>query len=189
MKIGIYSGSFNPIHRGHTALAAYLLRHAGVDEVWLVVSPHNPLKAAETLLSDRDRLQMARLAAEDCPQLVVSDVEFSLPKPSYTVQTLAYLSEKYPEHDFTLMIGADNLAVFDKWKEYSALLRSYRIVVYPRRGFDVDSEAYPQVEYLAGAPLFDVSSTEIRAKIRAGSDVSAFLAPQVHRYLRSLETY
>ena len=142
MKIGIYSGSFNPIHKGHTALADYLLRNADLDEIWLVVSPHNPLKDEKTLISDRDRLQMAQLAVEDFPQLKVSDVEFSLPKPSYTFQTLDFLSKKYPENKFSLIIGADNLVVFDKWKNYRYLLDNYRIIVYPRKNFDVDSTTY-----------------------------------------------
>ena len=183
MKIGIYSGSFNPIHKGHTALADYLLQHSDLDEIWLVVSPHNPLKDAETLISDRDRLQMTRFAVEDFPQLTVSDVEFSLPKPSYTFQTLDFLSKKYPENEFSLIIGADNLAVFDKWKNYRYLLGNYHIIVYPRKNFDVDLTTYPQVDFFADAPLFDISSTEIREKIKKRENISEFLAPKVYNYL------
>jgi len=188
MKIGIHSGSFNPIHKGHTALADYLLRQTDLDEIWLVVSPHNPLKDEKDLISDRDRLRMAQLAVEDFPQLVVSDVEFLLTKPSYTIQTLEFLSEKYPENEFVLIIGADNLAVFDKWKNFLQLLENYRIIVYPRKGFDVNLKTY-QVEFFAGAPLYDISSTEIREKIKAKEDVSEFLAPQVYRYIMRNRLY
>ncbi|GHT57050.1 putative nicotinate-nucleotide adenylyltransferase [Bacteroidia bacterium] len=187
MKTGIYSGSFNPIHRGHTALADYLLRHTDLDEIWLVVSPQNPLK--NEVSADNDRLTMARLAAEDFPQLQVSDVEFSLPKPSYTIDTLRFLNEKYPENEFVLIIGADNLAVFHLWKDFAELLDNYRIIVYPRKGFEADLEKYPQVEFAVDAPLFDVSSTEIRRKIKAGEDVSEFLTPKVYKHIETNHLY
>ena len=202
MKIGFYSGSFNPIHTGHVALANYILNHTDLDEIWLVVSPHNPLKEKELLIDDDIRLQMTKLAVEDFPQLKASDVEFSLPKPSYTIDTLHYLSNKYPNDEFVLIIGADNLDVFHLWKNYQELLEKYQILVYPREGYGekltiedlrltIDERIVSTInrkskivnlKYI-DAPLFNVSSSEIREKIKNKEDVSAFLPKKVLNFI------
>jgi len=200
MKIGFYSGSFNPIHSGHISLANYILNHTDLDEIWLVVSPHNPLKQKELLIDDDIRLQMTALAVEDFPRLKVSDVEFSLPKPSYTIDTLDFLSKEYPNDEFVLIIGADNLDIFHLWKNYQELLKNYRILVYPREGFKIQNSKFltkPNgkaeckiqsfsrklgVEYI-DAPLFNISSSEIREKIKNKEDISAFLPPKVLTFI------
>jgi nicotinate-nucleotide adenylyltransferase len=189
MKIGIYSGSFNPIHLGHTALADYIIEHSDLDEIWLVVSPHNPLKNEAGLLDDKTRLEMAKLAVAGFPRIKVSDVEFFLPKPSYTIQTLNYLSGKFPENEYTLIIGADNLEVFDKWRDYKKILSAYRVFVYPREGFGrgIPKEYSPAI--FIDAPLFNISSTEIRKKIKQGEDVEDFLNAKVWKFIRVHKLY
>lgn len=181
MNIGIYSGSFNPIHTGHTQLAQYVCDECGIDEVWLLVSPNNPLKEQSGLWDEQLRLRLAQLATQDMPKLHASDFEFSLPRPSYTVDTLRSLSAAYPEHSFSLIIGSDNMAVFHKWREYEYILSHYTILVYPRQGDDIDAlkRLYPQMKVMRNAPLLNVSSTMIREKLQQGEDVSAWLHPAV----------
>ena len=189
MKIGLYSGSFNPIHVGHVALANYMLNHTDLDEIWFVVSPHNPLKQKELLIDDDIRLQMTKLAVEDFPRLKVSDIEFSLPKPSYTIDTLDFLSTTYPNDEFVLIIGADNLDVFHLWKNYQELLKNYRILAYPREGYGINAtNDFPEIEYI-DAPLFNISSSEIREKIKNKEDVSAFLPPKVFTFITQKKLY
>jgi len=198
MKIGLFSGSFNPIHVGHVALANYMLNHTDLDEIWLVVSPHNPLKEKELLIDDNARLQMTKLAVEDFPQLKVSDVEFSLPKP-YTIDTLNYLSTTYSNDEFVLIIGADNLDVFHLWKNYLELLKNYRILVYPREGFQISNFRFQISDFnckskivnlkLIDAPLFNISSSEIREKIKNKEDVSAFLPAKVFTFIEKNKLY
>ncbi len=189
MKIGLYSGSFNPIHNGHLALANYILMHTDLDEIWLVVSPHNPLKEKENLIDDRMRLQMATLAVNGLQGLKVSDVEFFLPKPSYTIQTLKFLSGKYPDDEFVLIIGADNLDVFHLWRDYKEILANYRIIVYPRRGSETKPEGiFSCVDYI-DAPLFDISSTGIREKLVNGEDISTFLPERVFDFIMANKLY
>ncbi len=182
--IGLLFGSFNPIHLGHTALANYLLTHAGLDEVWFVVSPHNPLKKQADLLDDAFRLQLVNFAIADNPSFKACDVEFSMPTPNYTHQTLEKLHALYPNKEFTLLIGADNLAVFHLWKAYEQLLANFAIIVYPRTGFNVAllHEQYPQVKVIE-APLFPISSTEIRELIAQKKDASTWLHPFVYKAL------
>ena len=174
MKIGIYGGSFNPVHFGHVGLAKWVIEHTDLDELWLLVSPNNPLKPANLLAPEEARLEAVREAIKDIPGLVASDFEFHLPRPSYTANTLRELQRAYPEHEFTLVIGEDNLTIFDKWKEYEYILKNYRIFVYPRRsnspqdgltgaaGLTSNSAAVKELRLLSGAPLFDISSTSIR---------------------------
>jgi len=198
MKIGLFSGSFNPIHVGHVALANYMLNHTDLDEIWLVVSPHNPLKEKELLIDDNARLQMTKLAVDDFPQLKVSDVEFSLPKP-YTIDTLNYLSTTYSNDEFVLIIGADNLDVFHLWKNYLELLKNYRILVYPREGFQISNFRFQISDFnckskivnlkLIDAPLFNISSSEIREKIKNKEDVSAFLPAKVFTFIEKNKLY
>lgn len=166
MKVGIYGGSFNPVHFGHVGLARWVIEHTGLDELWLLVSPNNPLKAADSLAPEQERLTAVKEAVKDIPHVVVSDFEFSLPRPSYTAETLRALRAAYPRHEFTLVIGEDNWALFDRWREHDYILANYRIFVYPRHGDAADAPVIPVspkgVFYLAEAPLFDISSTQIR---------------------------
>ena len=169
MKIGIYGGSFNPVHFGHVGLAKWVIEHTDLDELWLMVSPNNPLKPAGLLAPEEERLAAVRKAIEGIEGLKASDFEFSLPRPSYTANTLRELQKAYPEHEFTLVIGEDNLAIFDRWREYEYILANFRIFVYPRRGCEksqisnLKSKMAKNIMFLASAPYFDISSTELRA--------------------------
>lgn len=165
MTIGIYGGSFNPIHEGHTRLGQWLVRHGVVDELWFLVSPQNPLKPATGLLADEARLRLARLAVGRKRRLRVSDFEFSLPRPSFMVHTLASLRASYPEHAFALVIGADNWHDFPRWCQPDEILRHHRLLVYPRPGYPVDESTLPAGVTLVLTPLFDLSSTQIREAI------------------------
>ena len=140
-KIGIYGGSFNPVHFGHVGLAQWVVEHTDLDEVWLMVSPNNPLKPAGLLAPEQERLAAVQQAIKDIPGLVASDFEFSLPRPSYTANTLRELQKAYPQHAFTLLIGEDNIAIFDRWKEYTFILENYRIFVYPRKGISPNQKS------------------------------------------------
>ena len=179
MKIGIYGGSFNPVHFGHVGLAKWVIENTDLDELWLLVSPNNPLKPAGILAPEEERLAAVREAIKDIPGLVASDFEFSLPRPSYTANTLRALQAAYPEHEFTLVIGEDNLAIFDHWREYEYILENFRIFVYPRTssrqsgGVASAEEGILKITnaknivFLAQAPLFNISSTELRAAQKA----------------------
>ena len=172
-KTGIFGGSFNPIHNGHISLARQLREQAGLDEVWLMVSPLNPLKQhVDNLLDDEKRMQMARLALENEPHIIASDYEMHLPKPSYTWNTLQALSKDYPDREFVLLMGGDNWALFDRWYHAEDILANYHIVVYPRRdclgSLEVKDSASPQI---IEAKLLDISSTEIRKRIKAGKGI------------------
>lgn len=171
MKIGIYGGSFNPIHFGHIGLAQWVIEHTDLDELWLMVSPNNPLKDKNILADEQDRLLEAKEAIEQLGDkgigIVVSDFEFTLPRPTYTANTLRELQKQYPEHDFTLIIGEDNLEIFDKWREYQYILDNYRIFVYPRH--DCSPYSLPtakDLQVLSEAPYFDISSTYLRKNLR-----------------------
>ena len=180
-KVGIYGGSFNPIHRGHIALARQMLRKAHLDEVWFLVSPLNPFKQASTdLLDDQTRLQLTRQALADESRLVASDYEFHLPRPSYSWDTLQALSRDYPEHEFVLVIGADNWLAFDRWYHAEDILDSYPIVIYPREGCPIDAATLPPTVRLVKTRLYNVSSTDIRRRIREGRPVRRLLPPAVH---------
>lgn len=164
MTTGLFGGSFNPIHTGHTALGEWLVHHHYVDELWFLVSPQNPLKPAKGLLGDEARLRLARLAVEDvcCSSLRVSDFEFHLPRPSYMVYTLEQLREAYPDCDFVLVIGADNWLRFPQWYQAEEILRHHRLLVYPRPGYDIDEMTLPDGVRMIHTPLYDISSTQIR---------------------------
>lgn len=169
MHIGIYGGSFNPIHFGHIGLARWVAEHTDLDEVWMMVSPNNPLKPASMLADEQTRLKQVRdaLAAEQSAgtkRIVACDFEFALPRPSYTANTLRELIRAYPEHDFTLIIGEDNAAIFDHWREWEWIVEHIRIFVYPRHGVATRATLYPNMIRMEDAPYFDISSTEIRQR-------------------------
>lgn len=169
-KVGIFGGSFNPIHTGHIALAKSLCQQAGLDEVWLMVSPMNPFKKEATdMLTDKLRLKMAEQAIADEPKLKACDYEFHMPKPSYTWHTLQALSQDFPHVSFTLLIGGDNWASFDKWFHHEDILNHYPIVVYPRKGCDIGK--VPSGVTIVETPLLNISSTEIRQRIKEGKSI------------------
>lgn len=177
MEVGLYFGSFNPIHIGHLIVAQAVQERANLDEVWFVVSPQNPFKKSNTLLHEFDRYDMVRLAIEDNDVFRVSDVEFNMPRPSYTIDTLAYLKEKHPGHQFKLIIGGDNLIVFPKWKNSSKIIEDFGLIVYPRPG-SKQSEFidHPNVSFIE-APLLDISATFIRKCIRDNKSIR-YLVPK-----------
>lgn len=179
-ETGLFGGSFNPIHNGHITLARNLLDATGLDEIWFVVSPQNPLKQQAGLLDDAARLDMVRTALAGEPRLKACDYEFRLPKPSYTWNTLQHLSRDYPDRRFTLLIGADNWQMFGRWYHHEDILNHYAIVIYPRSGSHVDTTALPAGVTLVSTPLFDISSTEVRRRIACGEPIDG-LVPDVIR--------
>ena len=212
IRTGIFGGSFNPIHNGHISLARQLKEKAGLDEVWLMVSPQNPLKQSSDLLDDEQRMVMARLALEGVEGIVASDYEMHLPRPSYTWNTLQALSKDYPDREFVLLMGGDNWACFDRWYHHEDILRNYRIVVYPRIDdsgqWTMDSYDYTQDEKvdcksnhncplstincqlsIVHCPLIDISSTEIRQRIREGRSIRRMVPKAVADYIRKEGLY
>ncbi|MEN0005423.1 MAG: nicotinate (nicotinamide) nucleotide adenylyltransferase [Bacteroidota bacterium] len=188
-KIGLFFGSFNPVHIGHLIIANYMATQTDLDQVWLVVSPQNPLKPKKSLARDYDRLHLVRLAIGDNPRLRASDIEFGLPKPSYTIDTLAYLKEKFPQQDFALIMGGDNLASLHKWKNYEVILANYSIYVYQRPTYDLGELAnHPSVQ-LFEAPLMQISATYIRKCIQAGQSIQYLVPEAVHDYLQNSNLY
>ena len=180
IRTGIFGGSFNPIHKGHISLARQLRQKAELDEVWLMVSPQNPLKASADLLDDEIRMQMARLAVEGEEGIIASDYEMHLPKPSYTWNTLQALNKDYPDREFVLMIGGDNWQLFDKWYHADDIRKNYQIIVYPRRGFEGGID---------GLDLIDISSTEIRERIKAGKGIRRLVPKAVADYITINKLY
>src|SRR3989339_2035998 len=175
MNIGLFFGSFNPIHIGHLAIANYIIEFTESDRVWFVISPHNPLKDKATLLADHHRYQMVHRAIEDDFRFKASDIEFKLTQPSYTVNTLAILKEKYPEHNFSLIMGMDNLNTFHKWKNYKVILEEHPIYVYPRAGVGNESKVESSKIKIVDAPIMEISSSFIRQAIKSGKDIRYFL--------------
>lgn len=185
MKIGLYFGTFNPIHVGHLIIANHMAEHSDLDQVWLVVTPHNPLKKKSTLLDDYHRLQMVYLATEDYPKLKPSDIEFKLPQPNYTVTTLVHLEEKYPHHQFSLIMGEDNLKSLHKWKNYEAILAHHEIYVYPRISAEDENSEFknhPKIRMI-DAPVVEISSTFIRENIKLGKNVRPLVPTKVWEYI------
>jgi nicotinate-nucleotide adenylyltransferase len=180
MKIGLYFGSFNPIHHGHLLIASYILQHTDLKQIWFVVSPHNPLKPAQSLLNEYHRFYLVQLAVEGEKDLKASDIEFKLPKPSYTIDTLTHLQEKYPQHEFALIMGSDSFQNLPKWKNGDLLLRDYSIFVYKRPGFET-LPGYPGAKdvHELDAPLLPISSTYIRKNIKMGKSIRYLLPDSV----------
>jgi nicotinate-nucleotide adenylyltransferase len=189
MRIGLFFGSFNPIHIGHLAIANYVVEFTDLDKVWFVVSPHNPLKKKDTLLADRHRLQMVSIAIEDDNRFKASDIEFKLPQPSYTIDALAYLREKYPETTFVLIMGSDGLESFEKWKNYKEIIKGYQRYVYPRPGTNPGLLKNIENGKVVDAPLMAISSTFIRQAIAAKKDVRYFLPDRVWKYMAEMHFY
>lgn len=176
MKIGLFFGSFNPIHHGHLMVASFIANHTDLQQVWLVVSPQNPHKTQSSLLNEYDRLHLAQLAIEDDAQIKVSDIEFKLPKPSYTIDTLTYLEEKYPQHQFYVIMGSDSFQNLPKWKNFEALVKNYQFVVYRRPGFEITEKYGADVTYLE-APMLELSATLIRNNCKDGITIR-YLVPE-----------
>ncbi len=183
MRIGFFGGSFNPIHNGHISLARQLLEAAALDEVWFVVSPHNPLKAEQGLLPDGDRLKMVEEALAEEPKMKASDCEFHLPRPSYTQHTLEVLQQEYPQYQFILLIGADNWLCFSRWRGHAEILCQHEIVVYPRQGYDVDVAQLPANVRLVDTELLNVSSTQVRELVKDGKAITGIVPPCVEKYM------
>ena len=188
-KIGLFFGSFNPIHIGHLIIANFMATQTDLDEVWLVVSPQNPLKEKSSLAKDHDRLHLVRLAIDDNPALRVSDVEFSLPKPSYTIDTLAFLDEKFPQHEFALIMGGDNLKSFHKWKNYEVILRKHQIYVYKRPNYETGELSSHSNVHLFDAPMMSISASYIRNCIREKKSIRYLVPPEVFEYLSGSQLY
>ena len=176
MKIGLFFGSFNPIHHGHLMVASFIANHTDLQQVWLVVSPQNPHKTQSSLLNEYDRLHLAQLAIEDDYQIKVSDIEFKLPKPSYTIDTLTYLEEKYPQHQFYVIMGSDSFQNLPKWKNFEALVKNYQFIVYRRPGFEITEKYGADVTYLE-APMLELSATLIRNNCKDGITIR-YLVPE-----------
>lgn len=189
MKVGIFSGSFNPIHMGHIMLASYYVEYGLFDEVWLIVSPHNPLRKRVSPQDDAHRCNMVQIAIKDVPGIRYSDIEFTLPQPSYTIATLDALKSRYPQHNFTLIIGADNWLIFDRWYQYKRIIDEYSVCIYPRRGYDVNLDTLPEHVTYAEAPLVELSSTWVREGIAAGRNLSVFLPHGVYNYIMENKMY
>lgn len=191
-KIGLFFGSFNPIHIGHLILGNYILENSDMEELWFVVSPQNPFKDKKSLLKDHNRLDMVQLAIKNYPKMRASNVEFSLPTPSYTIDTLTYLQEKYPDYSFSLIMGEDNLGSLHKWKNYELLLKNHQIIVYPRIfGEDKKDKDYLLHDNISliKAPVIELSATEIRNMIKEGKNVRPMLPPEVFEYLDGSSFY
>lgn len=188
-RTGIFGGSFNPVHNGHLSLARRLLCAGAVDEVWFLVSPQNPLKHSSALLDDGLRLEMVRLAVADEPHVEASDFEFHMPRPSYMWHTLRAMSLRWPERDFSLIIGADNWLCFDRWFAHDDIISNYGIIIYPRPGFPVDADSLPHGVRLVSMPETDVSSTLIRRRLALSQSVDGLVPPAVAQFISSKGLY
>ena len=191
MKVGLYFGTFNPIHIGHLTIANYLVEHSDLDQVWFVVTHQSPFKKKSSLLDDHQRLEMVYLATKDYDKLRPSDIEFGLKQPNYTIDTLTYLFEKFPKHEFSLIMGEDNLKSFHKWKNYEQILENHEILVYPRLSDDKTEnkfEDHPKI-FNISAPIMELSSTFIRKNIKAGKNVRPMLPDKVWHYIDEMNFY
>lgn len=191
MKIGLYFGTFNPIHVGHLTIANHLAEHSGLDQVWFVVTPQSPFKKKSTLLDDHQRLEMVYRATKDYAKLRPSDIEFGLKQPNYTIDTLTYLGEKFSEHEFSLIMGEDNLKSFHKWKNYELILDHHHIYVYPRLSegkIESQFNEHPRI-HKVDAPIMELSSTFIRKSIKEGKNIRPMLPEHVWEYVDEMNFY
>jgi nicotinate-nucleotide adenylyltransferase len=190
LKIGLYFGSYNPIHIGHLAIANYIVEYTGINQLWFVVSPQNPFKKKENLLADYHRLELVTRAIDNDDRFRASNIEFNLPKPSYTIDTLTYLHERYPDYSFEILMGSDNLENFHKWKNYEVILENYGVIVYPRPGFDTSNiPDHKNIKVAEGVPLMEISSTFIRDAIKSGKDIRHFMPQKAWEYLDEMNFY
>jgi len=187
-KIGLYFGSFNPIHIGHLAIANYMLEFTDLDKIWFVISPHNPLKEKKSLLADYHRLEMVHLALHDNYDMKASNIEFKLPQPSYTIDTLTYLSEKYPENEFAIIMGGDSLGSLHKWKNYEQMIQQYQVYVYVRPDADHNNITHPNIKVFH-APQMEISASFIRNSIKEGKNIRYFLPNKVWDYIKEMHFY
>ena len=188
IKIGLFFGSFNPFHIGHKVIGAHMVQHTDLDKVWYVVSPQNPQKEKKSLLNQYHRMQIIQREIEDHNDLDVSDIEFNLPIPSYTIDTLVNISEKYPSYSFSLIMGEDNIVSLPKWKNYKEILDNYSIYVYPRNG-SFEKKIHKNIFYIEDVPLIDVSASFIRNSIKSGKDVSSLLPEKAWKYIDEMNFY
>jgi nicotinate-nucleotide adenylyltransferase len=189
-KTGLFFGSFNPIHNGHLILANYMAEFTDLDEVWFVVSPQNPLKERKSLLADYPRLYICRMAVEDQGNMKATDFEFKMPRPSYTIDTLTWLSEKFPDRDFVLICGTDIFKSFKKWKNYQQILNNYNIYAYPRKGSDLgEFENHGSVTLFSTAPRMEISSSFIREGIKSGKNMSYWMPKNIYEYIIEMHFY
>ena len=189
MHIGLFFGSFNPVHIGHLAIANYMANFTEMNQVWLMVSPHNPLKNKNQLLNQNDRLHLVNIALDFCPTIKASNFEFNLPQPSYTINTLVKLKENFPEHTFSLIMGQDNLMTFNKWKNYEEILKSYHIFIYPRPHCkETEFDNHPHIHFTE-SPIMEISSTFIRKAIKEKKDIRFFLHPKVWEEIDNMNFY
>lgn len=189
LYIGLFFGSFNPIHIGHLIIANYIVEFTQIKEVWFVISPHNPLKEKTSLLSDHHRLAIVNIAVEDDARFKSCDIEFKLPQPSFTIHTLTYLKEKYPKKEFVVIMGADNLQSIDKWRNFEQIINNYNIFVYPRPGNDGGKFKNHTNIIWVDAPLMEISSSFIRRAIKEKKDIQYFLPPKVYKYIGEMHFY
>ena len=185
MKIGLYFGTFNPVHIGHLIIANHMAEYSDLDQIWMVVTPHNPLKKKDTLLDDYTRLNLVSLATEDYPKIKVSDIEFKLPQPNYTVNTLSHLQDKYPNHEFALIMGEDNLRSLHKWKNFEIILENHDLYVYPRISMEAENielKDHSRV-HLINAPVVEISSTFIRNSIKNKKNFRPLVPHRVWEYI------
>ena len=188
MNIGLYFGSFNPIHIGHLIIADHVLSVSDVKQIWFVVSPHNPLKESSSLLNENHRLHLVQLAIDEQPKFKASNIEFKLPRPSYTIDTMTYLSEKYPQHQFSIIMGSDSIQNITKWKNYQTLLQHYKIIVYNRPGYNAAIINHENIS-IVDAPLLDISSTHIRQKIKNKTSIRFLVPTEVREYIAANNYY
>ena len=190
LKIGLYFGSYNPIHIGHLAIANYIVEYAGMNQLWFVVSPQNPFKRKENLLADYHRLELVTRAIDNDDRFRASNIEFNLPKPSYTIDTLTYLQERHPDYSFVILMGSDNLENFHKWKNFEMILENYGVIVYPRPGFDKSQiPVRKNITVAEDVPLMEISSTFIRDAIKTGKDIRYFMPQKAWEYLDEMNFY
>ena len=183
MEIGFFGGSFNPIHIGHLIIAEHICNNAGIDELWISVTPKNPLKADSSLLDEKHRVEMVKRAIKRFDKIKYCDIELSLPIPSFTANTLRELCVRYPQHNFSLIIGADNWLLFDKWREYDFILNNFKIIVYPRPGYEIDATTLPKGVTLCNTPKIGISSTMIRESFKNGKPAHSCITEAVSNYI------
>ncbi len=188
-KVALFGGSFNPIHIGHLALANFICENKYVDELWFLLTPENPLKKSDNLVNEQLRLKMVELAIDSYSKFFVSDFEFQLPRPSYTINTLRALERKYPNYEFYWVLGADNWLIIDKWKDSDQIIKDFNLIIYPRMGYTIEENTLPKNVVYINSPIIEVSSTFIRENIRKGKDMLYFLHPSVSGFIKQNSLY